>query len=100
MSLPEPTSVPQSQDDSVAERHPCARGWCVSCHLVSDFERVCELVLCDGVLHRETVSLQTNCDSRVQWHVGILTKCADSYASNYHEKRGGNCTSFNMLKHV
>ena len=56
-------------DDSVAERQPCACGWCVSCHLVSDFERVCELVLCDGVPHCKTVILQTNCDSCVLWHV-------------------------------
>ena len=44
------------QDDSVAERQPCACGCCVSCHLVADFEHVCELVLYDGVLHRETVN--------------------------------------------
>ena len=51
-----------------------ACGWCVPCHLVSACERVCELVLCHGVLHRETVILQTNCDSCVVWHVGILTE--------------------------
>ena len=34
------------------------------------------LSLCDGVLHRETVILQTNCVSRVLWHIGMLTKGA------------------------
>ena len=34
---------------------------------------VCELVLCDGVLHREKVTTQTNWDSRVWWNLGILT---------------------------
>ena len=61
------------QDDSVTERQPRACGWCVSCHRVSACDSVCKLLLCDGVLHRETVILQTNCDSRVLWHVGILT---------------------------
>ena len=60
------------QDDSVAERQPCACGWCVSRHLISACERVCELVVCDGVSHREMVILQTKCDSRVLWHVGIV----------------------------
>ena len=51
----------------------CACGWCVSCHLVSACERVCELVLCDGVPHCKTVILQTNCDSCALWNVGTLT---------------------------
>ena len=37
-------------------------------------------VLCDGVLHRETVILQTNRGSRVLWHVGILTLSANRAA--------------------
>ena len=65
------------QDDSVAERQPCACGWCVSCHLVSAFDGVGELLLCDGVLHCVTLILQTNCDSCVMWHVGILTPLLD-----------------------
>ena len=65
------------QDDSVAERQPCACGWCVSCHLVSACERVCEHVLCDGVSHCKTVILQTKCASCVLWNVGILTPLLD-----------------------
>ena len=55
------------QEDPAAERQPCACGWCVSCHLVSACERVCELA----------VIPQTNCDSRVLWNVGILTILLD-----------------------
>ena len=65
------------QDDSVAERQRSECGWCVCFHLVSACERFCELVLCDGVLHRETKIYLTNCDSRVLWHVGILTHLLD-----------------------
>ena len=65
------------QDDSVAERQRSECGWCVCFHLVSACERFCELVLCDGVLHRETKIFLTNCDSRVLWHVGILTHLLD-----------------------
>ena len=65
------------QDDSVAERQRNECGWCVCFHLVSACERFCELVLCDGVLHRETKIFLTNCDSRVLWHVGILTHLLD-----------------------
>ena len=65
------------QDDSVAERQRSECGWCVCFHLVSACERFCELVLCDGVLHRETKIFLTNCHSRVLWHVGILTHLLD-----------------------
>ena len=61
------------QGGSVAERQPCAGGWCVSCRLVSACERVCELVLCDGVPHCETCHSPNNCDTCVLWHVGTLT---------------------------
>ena len=36
-------------------------------------ERVCELVLSDGVPHCKTVILQTHCDSSILWNVGTLT---------------------------
>ena len=65
------------QGDSVAERQPCACGWCVSCRLVSACERVCELVLCDGVPHCETCNSPNDCDTCVLWHVGILTPLLD-----------------------
>ena len=69
------------QDDSAAERQPCACGWCVSCHRVSACERVCELVLCDGVPHCKTVIVQTNCGSCVLWNGRILTRLLDDERS-------------------
>ena len=67
------------QDDSVAERQPCACGWCVSCHLVSACERVRKLVLCDGVLHRETAIL-----NHVLWHVATPAHSAQNLFENIH----------------
>ena len=49
----------------MAERQPCACVCCVSCHVVSACERVCELVLCDGVPHCATCNSPEDCDTCV-----------------------------------
>ena len=99
---PDPPVCHRVQDDSVAKRQPCAYCWCVSCQIVSACERVCELVLCDGVPHCQMVILQTNCDSCVLWHVGTLTPLLDDKRCLASSLSFSNCPTplFNVTPDV
>ena len=44
---------------------------------VSACERVCELVLCDGVPHCEKSNFPNDCDTCLLWLVGMLTPLLD-----------------------